>query len=596
MASNDFCIKVNDDNKCCDSNELCCTNENIQVAFRSGKQQPTCGDTALDVDKICQSSILSSEVPRHGNDERTGLSEKLVRCNEFEKERCFEEKECVEKMSAEKSGLCCNKGDIGKEEEIENTGNAINAGNEDCSHYSVERKEKGFENVVGDKADCCDTGIELKGERSAVCLESCSSSKQSELATNRKSQANVNETAQCCEQSSSCSSEISSKACSSGEKRFKVSLIADHNDCCAVKDSHLDESNISANNKTSDLERKKTCCNKIKTEVGCGQEFTAKPTSCCEAVRRESKSNSSILDAVLSEENDECCESTSLISKDSKETDTFSPKHSKKHLAEMGNVGYGSILSNSRKNEHENFLQIDGHKYTPVPGSPRDAESSVKDDVEVPLSQPLIKTTKFRIQNICCGKEAELMKRELEPRNGIVNVSVNVVGRIGFVRHDFNIITATDIVSILNKLHLGASIMESGSHEDEHKMRKEVITRLGFKCAILVVLLGLFIAVIIASAKEHFWLKWVAIVEIVVGILPILRKIVLNWMKKVFIDINMLMMIAVVGTIALREWLEGATLVFIFAIAEVLQQYCGYKVQSAISGNQTFPFVYQPYR
>ena len=248
---------------------------------------------------------------------------------------------------------------------------------------------------------------------------------------------------------------------------------------------------------------------------------------------------------------------------------------------------YGSTAKIDATNERRKFLQVQ------VPDPAEDMEARVT--VSSFEMEPLIKTTKFRIQNICCGKEAEMMKRELEPRSGITAVSVNIVGRVGFVKHDENIISATDIVNILNKFHLGVSIMESSNHEDEQTLAREVFVRLATKLAVLGILTALFIVVLVARAREYDWLKWVAITEIIVGVIPIIRKIIINLMKKVFIDINMLMLIAVAGTVSLQEWLEGATLVFVFAVAEVLQQYCGYKVQCAISGEFLLGMIFAIY-
>ncbi len=253
-------------------------------------------------------------------------------------------------------------------------------------------------------------------------------------------------------------------------------------------------------------------------------------------------------------------------------------------LGAMGNkVTYGSFQCCDSKDRSGCLFtcQRKNNEYVTIPCDSSDKDTDVEESAKVP---DVITTTKLRIQNICCGKEAELMKRELEPLVGIEAVSVNVVGRIGFVKNNANVISTARIVSILNNLHLGVSIMESGHHDDNQALNKEFLIRLGTKLGILLVLAVLFIAIIVGRVYNSNWRKWVAIAEIVIGGLPILRKTILNWMKKVFVDINVLMLIAVIGTVALQEWLEGATVVFVFAIAECLQEYCTYRVQKAISG------------
>eukprot|EP00794_Sanderia_malayensis_P012801 gene12801-14114_t len=258
-------------------------------------------------------------------------------------------------------------------------------------------------------------------------------------------------------------------------------------------------------------------------------------------------------------------------------------------LIDMGNkVTYGSFNCYESVNDAVSFLSCkDGGNdtaYVTIPCDVNEVDKEKQEADETVRPVDVITTTKLRIQNICCGKEAELMKRELEPLDGIEAVSVNVVGRIGFVKHNAGVISTAKIVSVLNDLHLGVSIMESGHNDDNAALNKEYRIRLGLKLGILFVLTSLFIPLIVGRVYKEEWRKWVAVAEIIIGGLPILRKAVMNWRKKVFIDINVLMLIAVIGTVVLQEWLEGATVVFVFAIAECLQEYCTYRVQRAISG------------
>ena len=47
---------------------------------------------------------------------------------------------------------------------------------------------------------------------------------------------------------------------------------------------------------------------------------------------------------------------------------------------------------------------------------------------------------------------------------------------------------------------------------------------------------------------------------------------------------NLLMLMAVAGTLAMREWLDGCLIVYVFSIAELLLQVCYYKVEKSLSG------------
>ena len=98
---------------------------------------------------------------------------------------------------------------------------------------------------------------------------------------------------------------------------------------------------------------------------------------------------------------------------------------------------------------------------------------SEKDEL-IPLkgNQPNNHTIKLRVQNICCTKEASLIKDDLKNVNGINSVFVNVIGRTAFINHDQNIISSTEIIDRLNGLHLGISLMEKGQQSDNDKKSK----------------------------------------------------------------------------------------------------------------------------
>lgn len=198
-------------------------------------------------------------------------------------------------------------------------------------------------------------------------------------------------------------------------------------------------------------------------------------------------------------------------------------------------------------------------------------------------NKPLQHTTKLRVHNICCALESKLVQETLEPLEGVTSIAVNVIGRVAYVRHDPEVTSASELISVLNRLHLGASIMETGSRQSDGK--SDSLPPLLSSCFIylLIQTVLLLIAVVAHFVKGASWYKWVAIAEIVVGIGPVLKKAFLS-IKILSLDINILMLIAIVGTLAINDWLEGAGVVYVFTFAETLQEFCMHKVQRTISG------------
>ena len=190
---------------------------------------------------------------------------------------------------------------------------------------------------------------------------------------------------------------------------------------------------------------------------------------------------------------------------------------------------------------------------------------------------------KLRVQNICCGKEAMLVKNTLQDLNGIVSVNVNVIGRIAYIKHIPSSITVSEIIEMLNKLHLGISLMESGQNtaaQDNAKAKRWIILR----AISLTVQAFTFIAVIVANVRMYKWTRWVAIPVLVLGAIPMVYRAYIDVRRMLFANINLLMLIAMAGTVALQDWLDACLIVFVFNIAEILLQICYYKAEKGLSG------------
>lgn len=191
-------------------------------------------------------------------------------------------------------------------------------------------------------------------------------------------------------------------------------------------------------------------------------------------------------------------------------------------------------------------------------------------------------TTKLRVQNICCAMETKLVQESLEPLGGVVSVAVNVIGRLVYVRHDPEVTSPTELVNTLNRVHLGASVMETGSRHPDDKTEGLPPSLSSFLVYLLIQTILMMVAVV-AYFADASWFKWLAIAEIVFGIFPVFKKAFVSF-KACTLDINILMLIAIAGTLGIQDWLESAAVVYVFSLAEALQEYCLHKVQQTISG------------
>jgi Cd2+/Zn2+-exporting ATPase len=181
----------------------------------------------------------------------------------------------------------------------------------------------------------------------------------------------------------------------------------------------------------------------------------------------------------------------------------------------------------------------------------------------------LCKTT-LNVLGICCPSEVPLIERVLQPLDGVERVSVNVPSRTVTVLHDSSLIPPSEIVKALNQARLDASLRVVGQLKSARKWPSPYTLASGFFLAI--------------SLFQYLYrpLQWVALGAIAVGILPILLKSFVA-IRNFMLDINVLMLIAVSGTIGLGDYLEGGTIVFLFTLAEWLESRSSDKARAEIS-------------
>ena len=243
-------------------------------------------------------------------------------------------------------------------------------------------------------------------------------------------------------------------------------------------------------------------------------------------------------------------------------------------------VSVEELSNRNMSGSRVSMTDCSGFYTTTPPPSPTGLQES--DSGEKKHSKTQQNTTKLRVQNICCAMDSKLIQESLEPLEGVVSIAVNVIGRVVYVRHDPGVTSATELVNSLNRVHLGASIMETGSHQHAEESERLPPSLSSFLVYLLIQTMLMIVATVAFFSKAS-WYKWVAIAEIVFGIAPVFKKAYVS-VKTCSIDINVLMLIAIAGTLAIQEWLEGAAVVYIFSLAEALQEFCMYKVQRTISG------------
>ena len=178
-------------------------------------------------------------------------------------------------------------------------------------------------------------------------------------------------------------------------------------------------------------------------------------------------------------------------------------------------------------------------------------------------------TAKYRIANMDCPVEERLIRNKLSGMAGVVGLDFNLMNRVLDVHHTLPSLATVE--SALHGIGMQAVPVLAGvaavRDPDEGKLP-------GAQKALLVVS-----GVAAVAAEALAWTTHqdnsplviaLAVLSIVTGGWPTLKK---GWiaLKSVTLNINFLMSLAVLGAVAIGQWPEAAMVIFLFAIAELIE-------------------------
>ena len=198
-------------------------------------------------------------------------------------------------------------------------------------------------------------------------------------------------------------------------------------------------------------------------------------------------------------------------------------------------------------------------------------------------------TTVLRVDGICCPAEVPLIRRLLEPLPGVTSVSVNVPAKQTRVEHDCRTSPQQLMLALNDGGGLDAQIAMDGdacagctTTETSRVPRWNVWVS------------GLFLAlsfahdvVKVTKRTDPRWeylefCKYAAIVSVVFALPPVAVK-AFKSLRVGLININALMLLAVVGALAIGKFGEGATTLFLFSLSDWLESRASERARNAIA-------------
>ncbi len=182
----------------------------------------------------------------------------------------------------------------------------------------------------------------------------------------------------------------------------------------------------------------------------------------------------------------------------------------------------------------------------------------------------------FKVEGMDCREEVAILERRLGRLAGLEDLTVDLMSQRLRVKYDAARLSASSIAEAVARTGMRAWLeheeaVAAPSHPDRLRLGLLVISGVSLGVG-LVLQLGGVSGPLIAGALG---------VAILAGAVHTTRRAVAS-ARGLVLDINVLMLVAVLGAIVIGEWFEAATVVFLFALAQLLESRSMERARGAI--------------
>jgi len=213
---------------------------------------------------------------------------------------------------------------------------------------------------------------------------------------------------------------------------------------------------------------------------------------------------------------------------------------------------------------------------------------------------------RFHVPKMDCATEKEVISRRLAKVKGIERLDFDLIDRVVIVEHGTNTEVPAAVESALDDIDMAPARLDgtrppaTEPHDDhdghdhaahdtapkptspgtviDSQRREYVLLGISGACSIA--------AEVVAwtTGSESSWpIIALAVAALVTGGIKTLRKGIVA-ARTLTLNINLLMLIAVAGAIAIQQWPEAAMVTFLFAVAEVIEARSVDRARDAIRG------------
>jgi Cd2+/Zn2+-exporting ATPase len=201
----------------------------------------------------------------------------------------------------------------------------------------------------------------------------------------------------------------------------------------------------------------------------------------------------------------------------------------------------------------------------------------------------------FRVHGMDCSEEVSLLRRELSKVTGLYELHFDVIHARMTVEFDPALTSAAAIQSVVSRAGLRCEPWDSsppGAQSAPRFNSRRWLTAASFLflaagAAVNAIFHGAGLAELLAHQSHghelHADVVALFALAIAAGFLPFFKK---AWasLRAVRPDMNLLVGISIAGAGLLGEWMEGATLAFLFALAAEIESWSASRARQAVSG------------
>jgi Cd2+/Zn2+-exporting ATPase len=202
-----------------------------------------------------------------------------------------------------------------------------------------------------------------------------------------------------------------------------------------------------------------------------------------------------------------------------------------------------------------------------------------------PNQHPLpdnVRASYFLIEKMDCPTEEQLIRNKLEGMAGIVRLEFNLMARKLTVQH--TLANTAGIVVALNAIDMSPRELDEEQPRRPEKAGPSVPGKTWWLLSISgVSAIAAEITAWTTGIENSPLIVALALTSILAGGLPTLKK---GWIaiKNLTLSINFLMSVAVIGAVAIGQWPEAAVVIWLFAVAEMIESLSLDRARNAIRG------------